>query len=511
MNKLSAQLRLLSTEQRARLEQRLLLQRNASGVKKNAIPRRLGTGPCALSLYQQRLWFLDQLSPNTATYNVPAGLQIRGPLDILLLERSFQEVVRRHEVLRTTFACPAGEPVQGVRPEAHLQVACHDLRSESGPGQQALLERLLNAEAARPFDLTRDLMLRAALFRLADEDFILLITTHHIAWDLHSKAILYAELAAVYNGAGQTMPTELPDLPIQYADFAVWQRESLQGETLEKLVAYWKQQLGEVPPALDMPLDFPRPAVQTLRGRKHFFSLPGALLDKARALSRQHHMTPYMTLLGAFNIFLLACTGQDNVCIGSPIASRNSVETENLIGFFINTLLLRIPLGGNPTYLEVLKRVRGVMLGAQEHQDLPFEKLVELLRPPRDLSRNPLFQVNFRIAGAPQCPPPLNGLEVSSMNLIDNMTSKFDLALELATVPDSKSYWEYSSDLFADATVERMVIEFETLLAGLLEEPEKPLSDLAAFRDLQAVKTVLRSARKGAEFRKIARRPVELS
>jgi hypothetical protein len=495
MSELRQRLANLTPEQRALLEQRLL-GKGGAGAAEQGIPRRQGTGPCALSFCQQRLWFLDQLSPNTPTYNVPIALRLRGPVNLPALDRALEALVARHEVLRTTFDCPSGTPVQVVAPAWPKVLRVVDLRGKPGAGGGAL-GALLKVEAARPFDLSRDVMLRATLLRLADDDAILLLLSHHVAWDLRSKTLMFEELAAVYNAAVRGAEADLPPLPIQYADFALWQRQHLQGPTLERLVSYWKQQLAGAPPTLEVPGDHPRPPVQSLKGGKYFFPFPPALLEQAKAVGRQHRVTLYMTLLGAFKVFLFASSGQEDLCVGSPIAGRNHVETEKIIGFFINTLVLRTRLGGEPAFAEVLARVREVTLGAHAHQELPFEKLVEVLRPPRDLSRNPLFQVNFRVANAPAVPPDLRGLDVTQMDLIDNATSKFDLALEVGAAEGVKSYWEYSTDLYTEASVVRLRGEFERLLGELLAEPGRPVPELPAFRELQAARGA-RAARQTA-------------
>jgi non-ribosomal peptide synthetase component F len=323
--------------------------------------------------------------------------------------------------------------------------------------------------------------------------------------------LLYQELAALYEGICKGQPVHLPELSIQYADFAVWQRQYLQGETLDKLVTYWKRQLEGAPPQLALPTDHPRPPVQSLRGGKVFFVLPQALVEQANELSRQENVTQFMTLLAAFNVFLLGFTGQEDISLGSPIAGRNRVQTEALVGFFINTLLYRTRLSGNPTFRELQARVRELTLGAFAHQDMPFEKLVEVIGPPRDLSRNPLFQVNFRVANVPPAPLMLPGLTIVPLDLIDNATSKFDLALELGIWPGASSYWEYSTDLFDETTIHGMRADFEKLLAELLAQPQLPVAELATFRELnQKRQTKERAGPQHKSFRSVRRKAVNL-
>jgi alpha-ketoglutarate-dependent taurine dioxygenase len=508
----------LSPERRAVLERRLM-KRDGTAPGEPTIPRRRPEDPRLLSFNQQRLWFLDQLSPDTPTYNVPTAARIGGPLDVEALRRALDAIVDRHEVLRTTFDCVDGSPVPVLREGWPTVLRTVDLRGWPDATREAEAQRLLTREAGRPFDLSRDLMLRATLLRLREREFILLIVTHHIAWDLRSKALLYQELAALYEAfrAGRRAP--LPELPIQYADFALWQRRCLRdGAALERLTSYWKRRLAGAPPRLEVPADHPRPPIQSLRGAKSFFALPAALVDGAKALGRQAGCTLYMTLLAAFKAFLGAYTGQQDICVGSPIAGRDRVETEALIGFFINTLVLRTDLSGNPTFRELLGRVREVTLGAYAHQEMPFEKLVEIQRPPRDLSRMALFQVNFRVASAPPPPLGLTGLTVTPLELIDNATSKFDLALELATTEGSSSYFEYSTDLFREATIGRMRDDFERVLDAVLAHPDTPLNDLDPFiaiatrrRTMEQTKDAGRAQPQIKGLREIRRKAVDLS
>ncbi|MEK7327247.1 MAG: condensation domain-containing protein, partial [Chloroflexota bacterium] len=333
--------------------------------------------------------------------------RLSGKLDVMALTNSLNEIVCRHEVLRTSFEVVDDEPRQVVAPDFNLTIPLLDLQDEG----EAL--QLATDEARRPFDLQRGPLIRASLIRLADQDHILLLTLHHIAADGWSMAVLVRELATLYDAlsTGQACPaTEgsvegplLPDLPLQYADFACWQREQLKGEVLESQLAYWKEQLGgpstlpsvagQAPPILELPADHPRPAAQTHRGAHFTFTLDAALTQTLRALSRREGATLFMTLLAAFQTLLHRYTGQDDICVGTPIASRTRAEIEPLIGFFVNTLVMRCNLAGEPGFRELLKRVRETALGAYAHQDVPFEKLVEALGADRDMSRTPLFQV----------------------------------------------------------------------------------------------------------------------
>jgi Condensation domain len=464
----------LSPGQWALLQQRLA-GKGPPAARESSIPRRAGAGPCPVSSCQQRLWFLDQLSPGTSTYNVPYAMRLEGDPNIAALARALESVVERHEALRTVFACVAGTPVQVVLRKWAPVLRVVDLRERPGDDKVAEARRLLEDEARWPFNLARDPMLRSLLVQLSDRECHFLHVTHHIAWDYRSRVILYAELARGYEAFAAGRSMSRPDPPIQYADFAVWQRRRLRGERLERLTAYWQGQLAGVPARLELPTDRPRPPIQSQLGAKYFFDFPPRLVEAAKALSRQEGATIYMTLLAAFYVFLYRLTDQDDICVGSPIAGRDQVETEDLIGFFINTLVLRGRISGDLTFREWIKRVREVTLEAYAHQELPFEKLVEIARPPRDLSRNPLFQVNFRVAAAAPPTLELRGLTVAPLDLIDTATSKFDLAFELSTLPGARSYCEYSTDLFTESTAKRFSAGLLETIEAILSRPEVQL------------------------------------
>jgi amino acid adenylation domain-containing protein len=469
----------LSPTKRALLEQRLL--KKQKGVPPaRVITRRTTPGPSPLSFAQQRLWFLDQWEPGAPTYNAPLALRIRGALEVAALREALAAIVRRHEVLRTTYTAVDGNPLQVVtdNPAAELQV--FDLRDWKGKDPEAAARLLLVRAARRPFDLAKDVMMRNALVRMGEDDYIFLFVVHHIAADGWSKGVLFRELAEFYEAFHVGRPPMLPELPIQYADFAAWQREWFRGPVLEEQVAYWKQQLADAPLVLHLPTDRPRPAVPTFRGAHHPLTLPHALAEGLKALCRQAGVTPFMALLAVFKTLLSRYTGADDILAGTPIANRNQVEAEHLIGFFVNTLVLRTRLGGRPTFRQLLGRVRETALGAYAHQDLPFEKLVEVLRPPRDPSRNPVFQVNFRVQSVQPTAPELAGLTVKPMRF-DAEVSRFDLALELwPEAVGMGGYLEYSKDLFEPATIGRMAESFEKLLHLALQTPDAPVDELAA-------------------------------
>ena len=429
------------------------------------------------SLGQDRLWFLDQLEPGSTVYGVADALRIRGPLEVPALERSFNEIIRRHDVLRTTFSVVEGKLLQIIAASLHLSLPVVDLTDSSNREREDKARRLAGDEARRPFDLARGPLLRATLLRLGEEDHVLLLNLHRIVSDNGSMGVLYRELSVLYEAFSNAQPSPLPDLPIQYGDFAVWQREWLQGEVLEKQLSYWKKQLENVA-TLQLPTDRPRPAVQSFRGERQSIQLSEELAQGLKALSRKEGVTLFMTLLAAFQTLLHRYTGQNDVVVGSPIAGRNRAEIEGLIGFFVNTVILRTNLSGNPTFQALLARVREMALGAYAHQDLPFEKLVEELQPKRSLSQSPLFQVMFVLQNAPSEAPKFGGLSASRVS-VDSETAEFDLFLSMSeSTQGIKASLEYSTDLFDAATIDRMLGHFQVLLKGIVDYPEGPIGTL---------------------------------
>ncbi len=435
-------------------------------------------GPLPLSFAQQRLWFLDQLTPGLPGYNIPTTVRLSGPLDAAALSQSFAALIARHEALRTTFASTAGEPQQLIAPTLHFDLPTIDLRDQAASAQAALIQQHTLEVARYAFDLSTGPLLAARLLRLADEEHLLLCTLSHSIADGWSTSVLVRDLAAFYGALCSGQPVALNPLPIQYADFAVWQRQQLQGDKLDQLLAYWKAQLSGELPVLDLPSDRPRPPFQTFNGARLNRTLPAALSAALRNLAQQEEVTLFMLLLAAFQAFLLRYSGQDDVIVGSPIANRNRRELEELIGFFVNTLVLRSDLSGNPRFRDLLRRVRETCLNAYAHQDLPFERLVEELRLPRDLSRSPLFQVLFVLQNTPQLLREAAGLTIR-WQMPDLGAAKFDLTLY---VHDSESelllIFEYNTDLFSAATIERMTGHFVTLLAAIVADPRQRLSDL---------------------------------
>ncbi|OUL18944.1 hypothetical protein BV372_33785 [Nostoc sp. T09] len=431
-----------------------------------------------LSFAQQRLWFLSQLEPDSPAYNVNGAIKIQGAINIEALHYSINEIVKRHEVLRTKLIAVDGKAVQANAPELLLPLPIINLDELSENERENTTQQLIFEETQRPFDLAVEPLLRIKLLSLSEQEYILLFTMHHIISDGWSKGVLIRELATIYTEFVENKPSSLPELPIQYADFALWQREWLQGEQLQTQLDYWKQQLGGELPVLALPTDRPRPAVQTFAGKTLSFVLPNSLTEELKFLSKQEGVTLFMTLLAGFKTLLYRYTDQADILVGSPIANRNRSEIENLIGFFVNTLVLRTDLSGNPSFGELLKRVREATLGAYAHQDLPFEKLVEELQPERNLSRTPLFQVMFAFQNAPTATLELPGLNIQPLEA-ESETAKFDLTLTIQNTAEKLTGTiEYNTDLFDETTISRLVKHFETLLAGIVANPQQQVGNL---------------------------------
>ncbi len=444
-----------------------------SPIARTALP----DTPLPLSFGQQRLWFLAQLGLSRHAYNLLEVIRISGPLKVVVLQQSLQDIVQRHAILRTTFTHVDGEPRQKISPDMKVEMPIIKLNQPSPYAWDKQIHDLAQREVRKPFDLVRGPLIRVTLVQLADEDYVFFLTLQHMVSDGWSHGLLWRELTAFYRArsTGQSMP--LSDLPIQYADFATWQRQRLQTHELDIHLAYWKGRLKGAP-TLQLPSDHPRPAVEGFRGGRYALTLSPALTSGLKRLSQQHGVTLYMTLLSAFQTLLYRYSGQDDIVVGSLIANRNRVELEGLIGFFVNTLALRTDLSGDPSFQDLLIRVREVTLGAYEHQDMPYEKLLEALRPPRDLSRNPLFQVLCTLHNTPPHKPELPGLFVTSLDL-DPGTSLFDIMLQFwETSEGLLSRFTYSTELFEAATIVRMAGHLQILLEAVVVEPYQRLSRL---------------------------------
>ncbi|HJT56496.1 MAG TPA: amino acid adenylation domain-containing protein [Ktedonobacteraceae bacterium] len=443
------------------------------------VARRQQSGPPPLSFAQQRLWFLDQLEPGMSTYNMPAAIRLNGVLDEAALEQSMNEIVRRHETLRTTFKVINEQPVQIIAPNLELSLSVRDLRAIPPSMREAETLRLAREDGAKPFNLEEGPLLRAQLLRLADNEHVLLLNIHHIVSDGWSLGVLVRELSSLYAAFAAGQPSPLPDLPVQYADFALWQRAWLQDMVLEQQLAYWHEQLAGAPSIIELPTDHPRPVAQTYRGAHLAFQVPLDLSQELTALSQREGVTIFMTLLSAFAVLLSRYSSQDDIVIGTPIANRRHTELEGLIGCFVNTLVMRTNLVGDPSFHQLLARVRAVCLQAYAHQDLPFEKLVDELAPERDLSHAPLFQVMFVLQNASSTVLELPGLRLQQLE-IDSGTAKFDLLLSLSeTSQGLRGVLEYSTDLFEAATIARMATHLQRLLAEIVADPDRQITALS--------------------------------
>lgn len=478
----------LPPEKRALLERRLMNGKTA-GAGKPAILRRGTTAPCPLSFPQQRLWFFEQFEPGSLVYTLPVAVNLMGPLDVTALEQSLNEVVRRHEALRTTFVAVDGSPVQIVAPALTLPLPVIDLRGLPVAEREHVAWQRITEEIRRPFELAQGPLLRATALLRGEQEQTLLLVMHHIVSDGWSMGVLFHELGAFYRALTAGKPSPLPELPIQYPDFALWQRQWLQGEPLAEQLSYWKRQLDGAAPVLDLPPDRPRPALQTYRGARQSLLLPPPLTQSLRKLSRQAGATLFMTLLAAFQTLLSRSSGQNDIIVGVPISGRDRTETEGLIGLFVNTLALRADLSGDPTFRQLLEQVRETALGAYAHADLPFERLVEELHPERDLSRQPLFQVWFKLQNFPEltlqlsehAPNPVVRLSELTLDPIDldRNTAMVDLALTMIEAGEGlEARLEYNTDLFDAATMIRMLGHYQQLLAGSVANLEQRLSRL---------------------------------
>ncbi|WP_442937688.1 non-ribosomal peptide synthase/polyketide synthase [Nostoc sp.] len=442
------------------------------------ILRRAENAELRLSFAQQRLWFLDQLEPNSAIYNIPTALRLLGNLNQAALEQSLIEIIHRHEALRTNFIAVDGQATQIIQTATNCSVAVVDLQHLPVTEQEIAAQQLVQQQAIQAFDLANEALIRAVLVILSNTEQWLLVCMHHVVSDGWSIGVFVQELQALYNAYSQGQPSPLTPLPIQYADFALWQRQWLVGEVLQKQLSYWEQQLANAPTFLPLPTDRPRPAVQTFNGAYLEFVLSGELTQRLVQLSQQQGVTLFMTLLAAYNTLLYRYTGQTDILVGTPIANRDRTEIEGLIGFFVNTLVMRTDLSLNPSFNELLPRIREMALSAYAHQDLPFEMLVEALQPERDMSHTPLFQVMFALQNAPMSEIELTGLTVSSLP-IESSTAKFDLTLSMEnTSTGLVGGWEYNTDLFDSSTIERMTGHFACLLEGIVANPSDRISQL---------------------------------
>lgn len=433
----------------------------------------------ALSHAQERLWFLDQLGLVGRAYNMAMTLSFEGTLDVRALERSFAELVRRHEILRTRIEAIGGQPVQVIDPPGSFGVHMRDLSGLPPSERSQILAQLQAAEADHSFDLERGPLFRASLVKLSEQQHVLLLSMHHVVSDGWSLGIMNRELSALYQAYSQGKVSPLRDLPIQYADFAAWQRQSLRGDALNGLLQYWRERLDGAPPLLHLPTDRPRPAVDSYRGAEFTFELPASAVAALGELGRQQGATLFMAVLALFQVVLSRWSGEEDIVVGAPVAGRRSREVEGLIGFFVNTLVFRTQVCEDLTFKEFLKRVKDVTLGAYAHQDLPFEVLVKELRPDRELTSQPIFQVALALQNYPEERLELPGL-TWTWSPLDLPTTHFDLTLFLHERPDGLSgTFEYATDLFDEATIARMASHLVTLLEAVVVAPDRPMTSLS--------------------------------
>ncbi|MEM9004407.1 MAG: amino acid adenylation domain-containing protein [Cyanobacteria bacterium P01_F01_bin.86] len=443
-----------------------------------AIPKRSEGNVIPLSWGQERLWFINQLEENRATYNTPVVFRITGALDTQALQLAFAEIVSRHEILRTCFTTVKSQPIQVINPEATLDIPLWDLQGLAPAEREKAVMEAAKKEAATPFDLKRAPLIRGSLLKLDSQDYVLLLTMHHIVVDGWSMRVLIQEVSSLYQAFSEGQPSPLSDLPIQYADFAVWQRQHLSEDKLNTQLDYWKQQLSGAPEQLELPTDRPRPEVQSYRGATHCVTFDADLMQKLQQLSRESGTTLFMTLQAAFSTLLYRYSGQSDILVGSAVSGRDRRELESLIGFFLNTLVLRTRFDDNPSFNQLLANVKETTLQAYQHQGLPFEKVVEALRPERSLSYSPLYQASFVLQNISMPPLALPGMTITP---IDSMleVSKCDLLLSMTeTEKGLESAWQYNTDLFDSSTIERLTGYFQTLLKDIVENPETRVRDL---------------------------------
>ncbi len=432
-----------------------------------------------LSFAQQRLWFLDQMEPGSPFYNIPSAVRMKGRLDIGALKNSLIKIMERHENLRASFYTQEGRARMRIAPIARLNLPVSDLRHLSDPNREEEIKRRVIEEARKPFHLDQGPLLRTSLLHVADDEYIFLLTMHHIISDGWSTSVFIREIVAFYNAFTQNRPIELPPLKIQYADFARWQIHWLSGNNLREQITFWKKQLEGAPPSLNLPTDRPRPAVQTFNGARIHFDLNKTLSDRIKAIAQEEKATLFMTLLAAYTILLYRYSGQDDILVGTPIANRNRKEIEPLIGFFVNTLVMRTDLSGRPSFNELINRVQKTVLEAFSHQDLPFEKLVDTLNIKRDVSRTPLFQTMFTLQNIPKAEINLADLKLEQI-VPENPTAKFDLTLEMAELHDGHlgGVFEFNTDLFDHSTIERIIGHLKNILTIISENPQNTVDTI---------------------------------
>lgn len=474
----------LSPERRTLLEL-WLKEKRGNSVSPQRITRGERTSVYPMSYEQERLWFFQLLAPNGLMHNLNRINMLDGPLEVKALQKSFDEVVRRHEILRTTLTLADGRPVQVVEPAREDMLPFIDLSEFPSEERETRAEELALDQARKPFDLATGPLLRAALLRLDHERHALLLTLHHVITDWWSFSVLYRELLVLYQAFLSGAPAPLPELSIQYGDYARWQREALQGKELETLLSYWKQQLSDCPHFLNLPADHPRPARPAFHGRRLRFEFPKELYRAVEDLSKAEDVTPFVTSFAVFLVLLYCYTAQEKILVGTPSANRSKFETEGLIGFFLNTLVLRGDVSGDPTFRELLQRLRESVVGAHAHENLPFQKLVEELKPERNWNVPPLIQVVFVfLSTSPNLDAAIPQLTVSEfprlkLRNVETISSELDLTLCLQNCSDYlDGFFEYNTELFDEATISRMIENLRALMETVVANPDQRISDL---------------------------------
>ncbi len=477
MSNIKKRLSSLSPKQRALLELKLKKKRENAGRTERKIPKRSGEHHNPMSFAQRALWFADQLDSSSAAYNITIAIRIKGALNVSAMERSFNKIILRHEALRTTFKNDKGNPVQEIFPPFHNPLPVKDLSYLSPEDGERAVQSLLMEDGKRPFHLAQGPLIRTTLLKLDQEEHVLSLAVHHIVFDAWSMMVFLQELQQFYTKYSLEENVQPKELLIQYADYAAWQHERLESEHIQSQLSYWEKKLKGVPSVIPLPMNRPRPKVQTFQGKRLYFTLPEKLIEELRTLSRKEDATVYMTLLAVWKTLLYRYTGQEDIVVGSPAAGRN-LETENLIGFFVNTLAMRTNLSGNLHFREVLRRVRKTALQAYDNQEIPFEMIVDALQLERNPGFAPLCQVKFIYQNIPGMDLELPGLDIEFLQT-DTGTAKFDLMLDVTESPKGVGgRIEYSTELFNDETIQRMLNHLITLLQSIISNPEQPIGAL---------------------------------
>ena len=469
--------------EKARLLELMLKEKGIELRRPTSIPRRRTSKPCPLSFAQQRLWFLDQMGSGLTVYNMPYPVRVQGKLNIKILEDTFTEIIRRHESLRTKFINLDGEPKQVISAPCQFRLPVVDLRGLADKRRESEMLSLVRQEANYPFDLANGPLLRVCLLHLDAEDYAVLFTMHHIICDGWSLTVMLNEINRVYEVFCSGIGSPLPELPVQYADFACWQRQWLQGVVLEEHLSFWRERLEGRPSILELPTDYPRPAIKTYHGASLGMSLPAALHNKLKQLCRDEEVTLFSCLLAAFHVVLYRYTGEEDIVIGTSVANRTSPETEKLIGFFVNLLALRTNVSGDPSCRELIHRVQEVVLDAYAHQQLPFEKLVQEIYQQRTLNHTPLFQVFFMFMSSMEESEGVAGLRMTSIP-IGMSTAKFDVSFALSEGANGLfGSIEYDVDLFDGARIATMGEHFKRVLEQIAVKPGQAISDIHLLSD----------------------------